>query len=292
MKGSLYKITNLVNSKIYIGKTYVELKDRWKLHKYDALREDRPNKTKFQNAIRKYGPENFKIELIAQFEEGELEQKEIEYIQKYDSYKNGYNSTLGGDGYKIDTLDEQLIISMYKNGMSISMIMLELGLGTGRQVSKILKDAGFVISRQTKVYVEQYDLYGNLLNTFESKMDAWKWLVENYRDNMKKNTAYYYIKQSSEQGNTAFGYKWKQYETEIIAENDGLVNNKLYYCNVYDDNMNIVYENILVQDMAKYLVDNGFTGSKSVRYVAQTIKQHHKNHIYGYYWEVFSVQTR
>lgn len=177
MKGSLYKITNIVNGKIYIGKTYIELKERWKAHINDALREDRPNKTKFQNAIRKHGPENFRIEIIGQFEEGELEQKEIEYIQKYDSYKNGYNSTLGGDGYKIDILDEQLILSMYKNGMSISMIVLELGLGTNRQVSKIIKDAGLIVNRQTKVYVEQYSLDGKLINRFNSKMDAWKWLV-------------------------------------------------------------------------------------------------------------------
>ena len=99
MKGSLYKIVNDINSKVYIGKTYKTLSERWNGHINSAFKLN-DNKTdyvynyKIYRAFRKYGIEHFKIELIAQFEEGILEQKEVEYIQKYDSYYNGYNSTL------------------------------------------------------------------------------------------------------------------------------------------------------------------------------------------------------
>ena len=106
MIGNLYMITNDINEKVYIGKTYTPLSDRWKRHIKDTYRTDRNNNNKFYNAIRKYGPEHFKIELIDKFEEGILEQKEQEYIAKYDSYHNGYNSTLGGDGIKTSYIDE------------------------------------------------------------------------------------------------------------------------------------------------------------------------------------------
>jgi len=53
----IYKITNIINGKIYVGKTTRSLKDRWNRHIYDAL-SNRLD-THFSRAIRKYGPENF-----------------------------------------------------------------------------------------------------------------------------------------------------------------------------------------------------------------------------------------
>lgn len=105
MAGNLYKIVNNINNKVYIGKTYKTIQERWRNHLSDAYKIDAESmeyarNAKLQRAIRKYGPEHFKIELIGQFEEGVLEQKEVEYIAKYDSYHNGYNSTLGGEKIK------------------------------------------------------------------------------------------------------------------------------------------------------------------------------------------------
>lgn len=96
MQGEVYKITNKVNNKVYIGKTYIGYQNRWKGHTIDAYRNDKD--TKLYRAIRKYGEESFTIELLGRYESGVLEQKEREYIKEYDSFHNGYNSTIGGDG--------------------------------------------------------------------------------------------------------------------------------------------------------------------------------------------------
>ena len=93
----LYKITNTVNNKCYIGWTSKDVQSRWNQHKTDALRI-RDNR-KFYNAIRKYGIENWSVDTLletATVKEAKL--KEIELITFYDSYYKGYNSTKGGDG--------------------------------------------------------------------------------------------------------------------------------------------------------------------------------------------------
>lgn len=145
MQGNLYIITNNINCKIYIGKTYNDINYRFKEHinnaykiDYDTL--DYRYNTKLYNAIRKYGPENFKIELIDKFEEDILEQKEIEYIAKYNSYHNGYNSTLGGDGVRTLDISEDIIESicnMYKDGKTIKDIAITFEVGH-RTITKIL----------------------------------------------------------------------------------------------------------------------------------------------------------
>lgn len=60
MYGQIYKITNLVNGKLYVGKTVRTLQRRLKVHIAAALRQEpRHNHIKLYAAIRKYGEENF-----------------------------------------------------------------------------------------------------------------------------------------------------------------------------------------------------------------------------------------
>lgn len=92
----IYKITNTINGKIYIGQTSQSIKSRWKNHLIDCKRA---KNNKFYNAIKKYGEENFVIEII-EYGIGSqelLNKKERHWIKFYDSYKNGYNSTWGGE---------------------------------------------------------------------------------------------------------------------------------------------------------------------------------------------------
>lgn len=93
----LYKITNLKNNKCYIGWTGRTVLDRWQRHKDDALKY-RDNR-KFYNAIRKYGTDCWQVETlleVSSIEEAKI--KEIELIEQFDSYQQGYNATKGGDG--------------------------------------------------------------------------------------------------------------------------------------------------------------------------------------------------
>lgn len=92
----VYKVTNKVNNKSYIG-WCVDFKERKARH-LNAVK--RGVETHFYNAIRKYGEANFDwvivYENLQSVDECKLKEKEL--IKKYDSYDNGYNSTLGGDG--------------------------------------------------------------------------------------------------------------------------------------------------------------------------------------------------
>ena len=97
----IYKITNKVNGKAYVGLTKRGLDKRWRAHcslaNCNLTCAKRPH---FHRAIVKYGVNVWKTEILI---EGittaeEAARKEIEMISKYDTYANGYNSTKGGDG--------------------------------------------------------------------------------------------------------------------------------------------------------------------------------------------------
>jgi len=92
----IYKITNLINGKIYIGKTTRTIERRWSQHCYCKSIDH------IHNAIRKYGKENFKIEIICVCnDESELSNKEIEIIAQFGCRDReiGYNICPGGEGF-------------------------------------------------------------------------------------------------------------------------------------------------------------------------------------------------
>ena len=63
----IYKITNLINSKIYIGQTIRSINVRWNQHKSESFNNHGHGYNyHLHNAIRKYGSDNFKIEIIEQ----------------------------------------------------------------------------------------------------------------------------------------------------------------------------------------------------------------------------------
>lgn len=100
----IYLITNNVNDKVYVGKTEHESPDKYyEYHLNRALigdeNRDFYNKPLYR-AIRKYGKDSFSFQILDTAEsKDELNEKEIFYIDKYDSYLgDGYNLTKGGDG--------------------------------------------------------------------------------------------------------------------------------------------------------------------------------------------------
>lgn len=92
MKKFIYKIENLINHKIYIGQTN-NIKRRFSEHKARGY-EINSHKALYY-AFDKYGVENFKFEIIEETED--YNEREKYWIKYYDSYKNGYNMTEGGD---------------------------------------------------------------------------------------------------------------------------------------------------------------------------------------------------
>ena len=106
----IYKITNKINNKVYIGQSIRPIEHRFKRHINDALNNKLD--THLARAIRKYGSENFYIEEVDKANnQDELNKKEQFWIRKYDAINSGYNETdalykCGGNTYKNKTSEE------------------------------------------------------------------------------------------------------------------------------------------------------------------------------------------
>ena len=100
----IYKITNIINNKVYVGQTTETLEKRFKRH---MGYQKNSNDTKFYRAVKKYGVENFRIDLIEEVEtQEELNIREEYWIRELDSVERGYNSYYGGFASGGDTLSE------------------------------------------------------------------------------------------------------------------------------------------------------------------------------------------
>ena len=95
--GIIYKATNKSNGKCYIGQTTKGLEHRIKRHITHS--KDLTRNYYFMNVLRKHGQEGLIWEVLCECKDlNELNEKEVYYIKYYDSFNNGYNSTIGGEG--------------------------------------------------------------------------------------------------------------------------------------------------------------------------------------------------
>ena len=210
--GYIYKITNDINGKVYIGQTKHSIASRWKSHQYTASHSGKHGCTYLCNAINRYGADHFSIEEVEKCSNEILNDKERYWIQYYQSYReeNGYNLTLGGDsGFWIDYNE---VYSLWDDGLSVSEIQSKTG-HSRTTLSKVLheyKNYSCAESKQRQSYIAsvyqykpviQYSQDGTYLNRFETPQDAISHLgVGIYGELIKKcrqpNRMYY-------------GYQWR-----------------------------------------------------------------------------------
>ena len=178
----IYKITNKINGKIYIGKTLKTIEGRWKDHLKDYKRprfERRP----LYSAMKKYGVENFSIEEVEECSSEILSEREIYWIDFYDSFRSGYNATKGGDGKPF--IDEQEILKLWKDGKSLKDIAEVIGHSKA-QTSQLLRNNGIlsedIIKRGHNKYyksVKMIDINANqVLAIFPSTREAARYLIK------------------------------------------------------------------------------------------------------------------
>ena len=92
---TIYKVTNTVNGMAYVGQTSRNIRERLSKHKNDT--RSRFKVFKLQKAMLEYGADKFKIEAIdCAKTKDEANEKEVQWIAKLDSIKNGYNTARGG----------------------------------------------------------------------------------------------------------------------------------------------------------------------------------------------------
>lgn len=178
----IYKITNQINNKVYIGKTTESIEERWRHHKNDAFSPIHSEKMKHRPlyaAIRKYGIENFIIEPIEECSLEELNQKECYWIEYYHSFQDGYNVTCGGDGRPY--LDYQLIVNTYNQILNVTKTAQILNIDRDSVTRALIATKSYTPDQIIKNghaaithTVGQYDKNGNLIATFSSLAEAEK----------------------------------------------------------------------------------------------------------------------
>lgn len=171
--GYIYRIYNDINDKSYIGLTTNTVETRWKKH----LSNSAFVKYHLYDAMRLYGVEHFFIETLEKVDDKNLAIREQYWIQKYDSFNNGYNETLGGEGNQI--YDKTQFYNLWDNGYSVGEISKELNCARSTVYEALLdyknysvKESFYRKSVNNQKKVCQFNLQGQLLNTFDSLKEA------------------------------------------------------------------------------------------------------------------------
>lgn len=152
--GKIYIIKNDINTRVYIGQTKRTLDRRFNEH-------IRQNDMVISKAIAKYGYQHFHIELIEECEDSRLNEREIYWISQYNSYHDGYNSTLGGNSYTYEYYTEEEkepILQEYNQGKSILQIESELGFHH-KTIVRYLKSKNITHEDIVKRYLGDRDFY-------------------------------------------------------------------------------------------------------------------------------------
>ena len=227
--GYVYRITNIKNGKVYIGKTTEKIVRRFKRHYYDSKKKD----MKINRAIRKYGIENFLIQELHEVSgydiqeiDKELSRLEVLEIKNHNSLKFGYNSTIGGDGTvgrKMNNKNKKKMFrgrDLYLKEHSNKSVDCydEDGsfIKTFISISEASRETGYSRSSITKCCKEKEIYKVGLIFTFEKKQKGIE--LEEYKigkHHSNKRVAMYDLD----------GFFVKEYESVISASKENDINN-------------------------------------------------------------------
>lgn len=165
--GYIYIIENDITDKVYIGQTKTTIERRFKQH-LQTSKLDISSDSKFYTAIKNIGEEHFIVRELEECEDDRLNEREIYYINKYDSFRNGYNSNKGGSRtteYKYKEI----------NGFKITKDELQTFINSGKSLSEIGRIVG-ISGNMVKRYCIKY---GIKYNTIKNRNTSGLTLIEN-----------------------------------------------------------------------------------------------------------------
>lgn len=179
--GYIYTITNKTDNKTYVGQTVQDVELRWK----DHLKRG-SNCRYLKSAINKYGVDNFVFKLVCITFDNQLDDMEIQYIEKYNCLApNGYNLRRGGNSGRHHAETKQKISDTLKMRYHNGLVhpRNQLGIPHSEITKKKISEANKgriisqesinkrIISRRINKII-QFDIEGDRLNSFDSCKEA------------------------------------------------------------------------------------------------------------------------
>lgn len=168
----IYCIKNNINQKSYVGKS-INIESRWQQHIYSSKNG---SQYPIHRALQKYGANNFSFSVLEECEISELDDKEIEWISKLNTYNNGYNCTRGGEGQL--KIDYEQILKLWNDGKGAKEIG-EITHIRNSHLTSILHSFDIPkkeIRERSKMYmrkpVKQYDFSGKLISSYSCAEEA------------------------------------------------------------------------------------------------------------------------
>lgn len=209
----IYKITNKINGKCYIGKS-VNIYHRWIKHKSSSRHiEDGGDEYAIHCAIRKYSIENFSFEIIEECMPEQLEEKEKFWIEYYNSYETGYNETRGGEGGL--KYDYHYIYELWNNGF------------TNKEICEKLRCGDQAVTRAFRLYNISEEEVRSRSNNYQKKPIVAINIITKEPLKIFSSTreCCMYFQKSLKQIGGLFralnnSYRWKGYYWEYLNENN------------------------------------------------------------------------
>lgn len=166
MNGFIYKITNKLNNKVYIGQTIQKPIERFYQHCAKKCDKYILNMV-IHKAIFKYGKDNFTFEVIEEVPKQQLNEREEYWIKYYNSYTDGYNSTKGGQkGNKpFKNIDNKVIIEQYQQGKSLRTIGKMFNVDKATVKSILIRNN--IKLRTTRTYKLSQEDRANVISDFK-----------------------------------------------------------------------------------------------------------------------------
>jgi group I intron endonuclease len=292
----VYKISFTNNTgKVYIGSTFNKLGfyERWRKH-YKELSQNKSQLPALQNAVNKYSIDNIRFEILEECKKEDCIDREQHYIDKYDSYNNGYNSR----PFAANNLNKKVsnetkaklkntyknkrqlrfdeVNNLYQNGLTINNIAKKLKISKNT-ISTIFKENNIKIENNKRGYkkkeIYQYDLIGNFIKKFNSINEC------SIIMNINKNSIKQVLQNKCKQSNNFF------YSLKLLEKNEVL--------NILNEyNMKIKkYLNIIQKDEFGNIIkiwkdlyeikNSDIFIPGCVSYAIKNIKKYK-----GYYWEI------
>lgn len=217
----IYKISNDINDKLYIGKTLYTIERRWNQHKNNALSRKDLIHLPLYSAMNKYDIEYFSISEVEKVDdEKQLSAREQYWIKYYNTYNYGYNASIGGDGLQL--YDYEYIWELWRQGNTIKQISALIPCNdyvvrtvldihnvpteNRKERSAYRQDEGHEPYRRR---VNQIDISTNkIIHTYDSVREAAVCISCNNS----------YLSKICKDKKIAFGYKWEYQDNNYVKK--------------------------------------------------------------------------